>query len=272
MANLLSSPNEASTIITTFDGVKHDWEEIIEKMHDDGFYYDYLGKQALSSSIIKTILKSPKEYKKYLETDGDNDSQPLRDGKLFHWRVLEPDKFDNLNIIDIASRNTKAYREAVIEMGAVFTTKEVNQAICLADIMHNNKEAMELIEGADYEVPQIQMIDGIAIRGKADILLNGNHIIDIKTTADISGFQWSAKKFGYDLQAYLYLQLFPEVDKFTFLCIDKKTHDIGIYECSDEFLQSGKDKLEQGIAQYRKFFGHEGSDDIIQQYVIRKTI
>ena len=66
------------------------------------------------------------------------------------------------------------------------------------------------------------MIEGIPIRGKADILLHGTHIIDLKTTADISGFQWSAKKYGYDLQAYLYLQLFPEAEKFTFLCIDKE--------------------------------------------------
>ena len=272
MAKVLSSPNEASTTIRTLDGVEHDWEEIIGKMHDDDFYYGYLGKQALSSSIIKTILKSPKEYQKYLTEGSDDDSQPLRDGKLFHWRVLEPHKFDALNIIDVSSKNTKAYKEAVAQMGTVFTLKEVNQAIDLADIMHRNNEAMELIDGAEYEVPQIQMIDGIPIRGKADILLNGNHIIDIKTTSDIGGFQWSAKRFGYDLQAYLYLQLFPEVERFTFLCIDKKTKDIGIYECSDEFLEGGKEKLERGIREYRKFFDQEDSEEIISQYVIRRTL
>tara|TARA_R110002110_G_scaffold143888_3_gene332798 strand:+ start:2051 stop:2911 length:861 start_codon:yes stop_codon:yes gene_type:complete len=272
MPKIFSSPNADSTTITTFDGLEHDWEELIVKMYDDDFYYDYLGKQALSSSIIKTILKSPKEYQKYLNKEGDDNTQPLRDGKLFHWRVLEPDKFDDLNILDISSKNTKAYREAVAEMGEVYTLKETTMAIQLADILHNNKEAMELIADGDYEVPQMQMIEGIPIRGKADILLNDTHIIDLKTTADISTFQWSARKYGYDLQAYLYLQLFPEAEKFTFLCIDKKTHDIGIYECSEEFLLSGKEKLERGLQQYKDFFVVENSDEVINQFVIRKTI
>lgn len=272
MAKIFSTPNADSTTITTFDGVKHDWEELIVKMYDDDFYYGYLGKQALSSSIIKTILKSPKEYQRYLNKEGDDDTQPLRDGKLFHWRVLEPEKFDDLNIVDIASKNTKAYKEAVAEFGSVFTRKEVNMAIELADVLHNNKEAMELITDGDYEVPQMQMIDGVPIRGKADILLHDTHIIDLKTTADISTFRWSAKKYGYDLQAYLYLQLFPEAEKFTFLCIDKKTHDVGIFECSDEFLQSGKEKLDLGIQRYKDFFTVINSQEVINQHMIRSTI
>tara|TARA_R110001592_G_C13031457_1_gene738435 strand:- start:78 stop:953 length:876 start_codon:yes stop_codon:yes gene_type:complete len=272
MSKIFSSPNADSTTITTFDDVKHDWEELIVKMYDDDFYYGYLGKQALSSSILKTILKSPKEYQRYLNKEGDDDTQPLRDGKLFHWRVLEPHKFDDLNIVDIASKNTKAYKEAVAELGMVFTRKEINMAIELADILHNNKEAMELIAEGDYEVPQMQMIEGIPIRGKADILLHDTHIIDLKTTADISTFQWSAKKYGYDLQAYLYLQLFPEAEKFTFLCIDKKTKDVGIFECSEEFLESGKEKLERGLQKYKDFFSVDNSEEVISQFVIRRTI
>ena len=272
MAEVFSSPNADSTTITTFDEVEHDWEELISKMYDDDFYYGYLGKQALSSSIIKTILKSPKEYLKYLNKVEDDETQALRDGKLFHWRVLEPHKFDSLNIIEVASKNTKAYKEAVAELGTVFTRKEVDNAIKLAEVLHNNKEAMELIEEGDYEIPQIQMIDGVPIRGKADILLHGTQIIDLKTTADINGFQWSAKKYGYDLQAYLYLQLFPEAEKFTFLCIDKNTQEIGIFECSEEFLESGKEKLERGIEKYKGFFSSSNSEELVNQFVIRRTI
>ena len=55
--------------IKTFDNIIHDKEELIEKMYDDDFYYGYLGQNALSSSSIKTILKSPKQYLKNL-TEG----------------------------------------------------------------------------------------------------------------------------------------------------------------------------------------------------------
>jgi|TARA_B100000282_G_scaffold292383_1_gene266031 hypothetical protein len=273
MGAILSTPNADSMTIKTLDGEEHDWESLIEKMDDDDFYYGHLGKVALSSSIIKTILKSPKEYLRYLNQAGDEDSQPLRDGKLFHWRVLEPHKFDNLHVIDVSSKNTKAFKEAVAEHGSsVFTQKEVDNAINLAEVMTRNQEIADYLDGSEFEVPQIQMIDGIPIRGKADIL-KGNEIIDLKTTADLRGFMYSARKFGYDLQAYLYLQLFPECDTFTFICIDKKTQDLGIYSCSEEFLASGKEKLERGISLFKKYFtDDEDPEETLAQMVYHGTL
>jgi len=273
MTELLSYPNADSLNVKLLDGSEHDWESLIEMMDDDNYYYGYLGKVALSSSIIKTILKSPKEYLKYLNNVGEEDSQPLRDGKLFHWRILEPHKFDALHVVDVSSKNTKAFKEAVAEFGSsVFTKGEIENALVLADVMMRNEEIADYLEGAHFEVPQIQVIDGIPIRGKADIL-KGNEIIDLKTTADLSSFAYSARKFGYDLQAYLYLQLFPECEKFTFICIDKKTHDLGIYECSQEFLESGKEKLERGLATFKKFFVNaEDTEETLAQLVFRGTL
>ena len=95
MSNIEAFINQAETeldpikdIITTFDGIEHDKEELLIKMIDDDFYYDYLGKEALSSSSLKNILKSPKIYKEILD-NGQNETQALRSGKLFHWMILE---------------------------------------------------------------------------------------------------------------------------------------------------------------------------------------
>lgn len=250
-----------SETITTFDGVVHDKEEIIEKMYDDDFYYGYLGKQALSSSSLKKLLSSPNEYLRSLEEEDATESQPLRDGKLFHWNVLEPEKFEELRVIDVASKNTKAYKEAKAEFGEVYCRNEIEKAESLASVLKNNKPAMAFLENADFEVPQIDVIDGIPFRGKADIV-QGTKIIDLKTTADLEGFNFAAYRFGYDLQAYLYLQLFPQAEEFIFVVIDKKTKDIGIFDCSEEFLESGKKKLEQGIENYKFFF--EGDVELSQ--------
>ena len=250
-----------SETITTFDGVVHDKEEIIEKMYDDDFYYGYLGKQALSSSSLKKLLSSPNEYLRSLEEEDATESQPLRDGKLFHWNVLEPEKFEELRVIDVASKNTKAYKTAKAEFGEVYCRNEIEKAESLASVLKNNKPAMAFLENADFEVPQIDTVDGIPFRGKADIV-QGTKIIDLKTTADLEGFNFAAYRFGYDLQAYLYLQLFPQAEEFIFVVIDKKTKDIGIFDCSEEFLESGKKKLEQGIENYKFFF--EGDVELSQ--------
>tara|TARA_R110000824_G_scaffold127751_7_gene288123 strand:+ start:297 stop:1133 length:837 start_codon:yes stop_codon:yes gene_type:complete len=255
--------------IITFDGISHDKEELLEKMMDDDFYYGYLGKQALSSSSLKTLLKSPKLYVKSL-TEGDIETQPLRDGKMFHWSILEPDKFEGIEIVDIKSRNTNKFRFALEEAitagrsSEVYTINERNVAINLKKELLKNVEASKYLEDAEFEVPAISMVDGIPFRGKADIV-KGNKIIDLKTTGDIAKFRWSALNFSYDLQAYLYLQLFPDATEFEFVVIDKKTFEIGIYTCSKDFLEGGKRKLMAGIKTYKHYFVED--NDAGQYYV-----
>ena len=253
------------TKIKTFDNKIWNKQELIDNMYDDTFYYGYLGKQALSSSSLKMVLSSPKTYK-YVTKYGQSETQPLRDGKLFHTMILEPHKIDELTIVDVATKAGKAYKEAKAEGLEVYTTNEIKAAERLADAILRNDEAVHYMSKAQFEIPEIAMIDGIPFRAKADILKD-NQIIDLKTTTGLNEFRYSADKYSYDLQAYLYREMF-KVDEFVFVCIDKGSLDIGIFECSDEFYEKGKRKLEQGIANYKYFFG-EDSDVDLNQYVLR---
>lgn len=250
---------------------KEQWEtqEILAKMDDDKFYYDYLGRYALSSSSLKMLIKSPKTYRNVMRY-GSPETPALALGKLFHWMVLEPHKVDALHFVDASTKNTKIYKEAKLKYGEVFLQKEKSATERLTDAILRNEAALKLIQGSEFEVPAIKMMDDVAIRGKADILKN-NQIVDLKTTQDLSTFKYSADKYGYDLQAWLYMQLF-NVDRFTFLVIDKNSCDVGIFECSDEFIQRGEEKYENGMDNYKYFFHEEDTDDIIDQYVIRGVL
>jgi hypothetical protein len=252
------------TKIKTFDNKIWDKQELIDNMYNDEFYYGYLGKQALSSSSLKMLIQSPKTYK-YVTKYGQSETQPLRDGKLFHTMILEPHKIDELTIVDVATKAGKAYKEAKEQGLEVYTTSEIKSAERLADAILRNDEAVHYMSKAQFEIPQIAMIDGIPFRAKADILKD-NQIVDLKTTTGLNEFRYSADKYSYDLQAYLYREMFG-VDEFVFVCIDKGSLDIGIFECSDEFYEKGKRKLEQGIANYKYFFGEEEID--LNQYVLR---
>jgi hypothetical protein len=179
--------------------------------------------------------------------------------------ILEPHKIDDLVIVDVATKAGKAYKEAKEQGLDVYTSKELKDAERLADALLRNDEAVSYMNKAHFEVPAISMIDGIPFRAKADIL-KGNTIVDLKTTTGLNEFRYSASKYSYDLQAYLYREMFG-VDNFVFVAIDKGSLDIGIFECSDEFYESGKRKLEQGIANYKYFFGEEEVD--LNQYVLR---
>ncbi len=254
-------------MIKTFDNKEWQREDILSRMYDDEFYYGYLGSNALSSSSAKKLIQSPKAYLKSLKINSD--AQPLRDGRLVHLSVLEPHKVKDLTIIN-GSKATKAFKEAVIELGSanVYTRSEFNNANYIAEAVLKCSEVTNLLKGAEFEVPEIAMIDGLPFRGKADVL-NGNVVIDLKTTGDITRFKWSAKNFSYDLQASLYKKMF-NADAFIFIVVDKDTKDIMICDCSDEFIRTGLRKLNTAIEQYKYFFQDEVPN--LNNYITHETL
>jgi len=231
---------------------------LLKRMLDDEFYYGELNTLALSSSSLKQLLSSPKTYNYSLKY-GSEESVALRAGALFHWAILEPEKFASQKFVEVQSRNTKKFKEAKEEFGKVFTAKERSEAERLVDAFYRNEHAKELITKAEFEIPAIDNVLGMPFRGKADVL-GTNRIVDLKTTTDIKGFSYSANKYGYDVQCYLYCNLFGKSHKdFYFLVLDKGSLDIGIFNCSEEFYFRGEEKVEKALDLYNKFF-IEGAD------------
>ena len=250
--------------IELLNGERFRHDEILKLMESDDFYYNYLGKAALSSSSIKLLLDSPKKYK-YVTEYGSQESNALDAGWLFHTCILEPKLFEKQIFVDVQSKNSKAYKLAKEEHGKVFTMKQKSEAERLADAFLRNEHALRLITDCEFEVPAISMIQGYPFRGKADVL--GKGIIDLKTCSDIKGFKYQSYKYGYDVQVYLYSELFDKpYEEFKFIAIDKGSLDIGIYDVSEEFYNSGKEKVTRAIETFETFFIN-GAD--IDSYCIK---
>lgn len=240
-------------------------KEVLKMLEDDKNYYGDFGKKYLSNSDISTLLTNPLSLGTPLEN-----RPAFLIGGYFHTAILEPEKLKNFKIVEATTRNTKAYKE--ISDGEICLLQhEVDKTELLVDKMMDNNICKDLIRGnnVDYEVPGISEIGGHMWKGKADII---NHdeklIIDLKTTADISKFQYSAKKYNYDSQAYIYQTLFGY--QMIFMAIDKSTHQIGIFDCSTKFLENGKDKVDQAIDAYELFFKTPDFDP--KQFFINKTL
>ena len=107
-------------------------KEVLELLKDDKQYYSGVGKNYLSNSDIGTLLKNPKEFG--VERP---DSVNFAKGRLFHQLILEPEKVKHINVIDVASRNTKAYKE-YSNGKVVLLAKEVDELKSLADLMLAN--------------------------------------------------------------------------------------------------------------------------------------
>ena len=247
-------------------------KELLVKMHSDTFYYGELGRNALSSSAIKQLLDSPKSYERSLNFKQDNPA--FKTGRLIHLAALEPDKLESLvTIVEVQSALTKKYKEKVIEVGSsefVYTRKEYDKAMYSVDALLQNEMWQRITRKAEFEVPAVQMLHGYAFRAKADVL-GPNYVADLKTSSDIKGFPYAAKKYGYDVQLYLYSELFSvSYDKFYFFVICKKTGDLGIWDCKESFYNSGKEKVMRAIKTFEEYFVNNESE--LNEYVLRGTL
>jgi len=252
--------------IKLLNGEEFTKQELLSKMDNDEFYYGYLGQHALSSSSCKKLLQSPYAYHKSL-TEKQQNVQALRDGQLIHLMVLEPHKVEYLTFTD-GTKASKEYKLAVEEVGThnVFTNSEYYKAKKIAERVRNQSDIKAMLDGAEYEIPEIGYYNGLPFRGKVDIL-KGGVVIDLKTTSDLSSFERSANFFSYDLQAALYLELFNAFE-FEFIVVDKNTLDVGIYKCSERFIDSGKRKLDIATQNYQDYLNTPNIDN----YVHRGTL
>jgi hypothetical protein len=176
--------------------------------------------------------------------------------------------------VEASNRNTKVYKE--LSGGELCLLQhEADMIELMKEKLLSNDTCRGLIQGEhedsniEYEVPNIVELGTNYWKGKADIV---NHdeklIIDLKTTNNLDDFHWSAKKYNYDSQAYIYNQMFGY--DFLFIAIDKNTHQIGIFDCSSEFYERGLYKVEQANEAYDLFYKDEKFDP--KNFFISKTL
>ena len=244
-----------------------DKKKILKRLRNDEDYYGDFGKQYLSNSDIYHLLNNPLKFQQPYDI-----SPAFLVGGYFHTAILEPGKLKKYKVVKSTTRNTKAYKE-ISDGELCLLQHEVDMIEKMRDTLFENDICRDLIQGTsdgvEYEVPMIKEIEGGMWKGKADIV---NHeeklIIDLKTTSDILKFKNSAYRFNYDSQAFIYSQLFGY--EFLFIAIDKNSNQIGLYDCSPKFYESGQDKVRRAVEAYDLFFKTEDFNP--KQYFISKTL
>jgi len=246
-----------------------DKKEVVEKLKDDEHYYGKFGKQYLSNSDISALLKDPLSFKAPSQM-----TSAFLVGGYFHTSILEPDKLNKYKIIETSTRNTKKYKE-ISEGELCLLQHEADKIELMREKMLANNICKDYIHGSTkeartkYEQPGIVKLFGNMWKGKADIINDDEKlVVDLKTSADVNNFRSSAYRYNYDSQAYIYREMFGY--DMLFIVIDKTTHQIGIFDCSDDFYASGRDKVIRATEVYELFFKTDGFDP--SQYFLTKTL
>ena len=248
-------------------------EQVLQKLCNDEDYYGEFGNQFLSNSHVGKLLKDPLRA-----FEPSKPSPAFLVGGYFHTCILEPDKLEKYKVVKSTTRNTKAYKDVAggelcllqheVDEIELMREKVMSNDIC-RDLITGENQVMYGSPAVQHEVPMVTELFGNQWKGKADIV---NHeeklIIDLKTTADIEKFQWSASKYNYDSQAYIYSKLFGY--EFLFIVIDKNSHQIGMFDCSPQFYERGEEKVRKASEAYDLFYKTKDFDP--KQYFISKTL
>jgi hypothetical protein len=240
-------------------------KEILARLKNDEDYYGDFGNQYLSNSHVGRLIKDPLRA-----FEPSKPSPAFLVGGYFHTCILEPGKINKYKVVKSSTRNTKEYKD--VSGGELCLLQhEVDTIELMREKVMSNDICKDLIQGpqTEYEQPGIINMFDNNWKGKADII---NHdeklVIDLKTTADIDKFQWSASKYNYDSQAYIYSKIFGY--EMLFIVIDKATHKIGVFDCSPEFYKRGEDKVCKASEAYDLFYKTKDFDP--KQYFISKTL
>ena len=241
-------------------------KDIIEKLRQDEHYYGDFGKNYLSNSDISTLLTNPLAL-----GQPSKPSAAFLVGGYFHTAILEPNKLKKYRVIPSSTRNTKVYKE--MSGGELcLLQSEVDMIEPLIETVMKNDICRDLIGDStvnEYELPGITELEGLMWKGKADIINhNEKVIVDLKTTNDITRFRNSAYRYNYDSQSYIYSKIFGY--EMVFIVIDKNNSQIGLYDCSPEFISNGADKVARAAERYKLFYKTDGFDP--SQYFINQTL
>ena len=231
-------------------------QNIIDTLRYDSKYYGAFGRQYLSNSDIGNLLSNPNAFRKEVKKE-----KPLIMGAYFHTAMLEGHKLLDYDIVDVASRNSKAYKDVCPKDDIMLLQSEVDEINTWTNRLKSNFEISDLIydEGNVYEEPMVKEIQGMLWKGKADIV-HKDFVIDLKSTSDQDKFKYSAYNYNYDSQAYIYQELFGKQMMFITIC--KKSLRLKKWYTTPEFIASGEEKVSRAIEVYKRFFSDQSTEDI----------
>ena len=214
----------------------------------------------LSFSSLKQFSRSPAHWVMYKKREFKQ-SSAMRRGWLTHLLTLEPEKQVGLQVIDCKTRATKAYKEAVEEYGdqKVFTRKEYDEALALAEAVMSNPMANKLISEANRVEEYLQFsLDGVNFHGYADVV-GDDYIADLKITDNEPRKiqRWVLDNL-YHMQLALYAHAVfnskAQIKHYLITCDPNSPNGVIVYEMSLEMAQDGFNRARLEVQMFKDWY------------------
>ena len=222
----------------------------------------YYENPAVNKSTLWWLRKSPAHFK-WARTAETPDTPALRFGRAVHAAMLTPSAFkrDYAVLPDGIDRRTKAGKEEY----QAFLDASAGKEILTEDDAKTIKQMVKVCPKAIYKgtkrEKELYWTDpdtGVSCKGRLDAIRAGK-VIDYKTTTDAStdGFAKEAIRYGYDLQAAMYLEAAKQNGygdcEFWFVAQEKsEPYAVNIIKAGDAFLDRGRWLMLDLLGKYKE--------------------
>lgn len=242
----------------------------------------YHKREGISSTILKTILKSPAHLEKALR-DGFSSTKATVLGDAVHAFILQPERFSQMysTSIEVYQRKTGdkvagdpktddmgnplVFLESKIDESMHIKGEEYKKFSAMIEAYSLSKDAKELVESAEY-IECSFFFKNLKVR--PDFITKDGWIVDIKTVGGDKDKPSSPENFcygffdnGYDVQMYMYFNVVKQeisnIKGFKFLCLDAKIPSgIQIYTFIPEeskWFELGGYRFKKAMELYKEF-------------------
>ena len=223
-----------------------------------------VGKGHLSYSSVKHAAGDMRKWEMYMKGELRKDSDALTFGTLYDMLLFERDKAMTIyEVIDdeklakgiksVKPKQTNEYKARLAEYqlkaetnGKVLCSKtDWQQAIDMIARLDICNLRQSHLTGK-FQVKFDTEINGIPVKGFLDCL-GDDFITDSKSCRDIGKFRYDVKSWSYDIQAYIYTQVFGI--KNYYWVAQEKTYPYypALVKCTDETLFTGEMKFHNAV-------------------------
>lgn len=221
---------------------------------------NYQDSPAVNKSTLWEMRKSPLHYWHLVHDTPREDTAAMKFGRAVHCRLLEPVEFSaQYAVAPECDRRTKEGKAIWADL--IASGKEVISAADMDSIRGMEREfPAHLIRDAQTEVP-LYWVDpetGVECKGRLDAITEG-YVIDYKTTSNAAtdAFMREALRYGYDLQAAMYLEAARangyNPKGFIFIAQEKTApYLVNVLHAGEAFIDRGLWIMRDLLAKYKE--------------------
>lgn len=226
-------------------------------------------KNAVNSSSLKKMLKSPLAFKQAFWGEPTEPSDAMKFGTLAHLAILQGEKFRSKYVVmpefesktadgkPSDSKNTKYYKDQVSEWkkgipedAVICTTEERDKLFGMVESITKHPMAYELLKDGAPEICGYWRDEetGIRCRMQGDFVsFNLGSLIDVKTTSDSdwNEFRKSVENYKYPFQMAMYAEGIKAItgkrpEHILWIAVESKPpYEVRVFELSPHYEEIG---------------------------------